>query len=76
MVKAQFGFSPYAFSGGLDVPLQQQRDSRQDRGPVLFPQAPPDNGETSGVVVGASGFGFVPPNNPGLILFIAYHSFS
>lgn len=67
VVRAQFGFdSPFAFGGGLDVPLQAQRDSRQDRGPVVFPQAPPDNGETSGVVVGASGYGFVPPNNPGL----------
>lgn len=33
-------------------------------GPVLFPPAPADSGMTSGVVVGASGFGFVPPNNP------------
>lgn len=70
MVRAQFGFgTPFAFSGGLDVPLQAQRDSRQDRGPVLFPQAPPDNGESSGVVVGASGYGFVPPNNQGLKAF-------
>lgn len=34
-------------------------------GPVLFPQAPADSGMTSGVIVGASGFGFVPPNQPG-----------
>lgn len=32
-------------------------------GPVLFPQNPESpNAETSGVVVGASGYGFVPPN--------------
>lgn len=32
-------------------------------GPVVFPQSPPDAPEeSSGVVVGASGFGFVPPN--------------
>lgn len=29
-------------------------------GPILFPNTPPGS-ETSGVVVGASGFGFVPP---------------
>lgn len=64
-----FGFgSPYAFGGGLDVPFQSQRDSRQNTGPVVFPPAPPDNGETSGVVVGASGYGFVPPNSPGLMI--------
>ncbi|XP_065072492.1 uncharacterized protein LOC135696876 isoform X2 [Ochlerotatus camptorhynchus] len=41
------------------------RDPRQNRGPVVFP-APPTDGpmETSGVVVGASGYGFVPPNTP------------
>ena len=32
-------------------------------GPVLFPPGPPpNNADTSGVIVGASGFGFVPPN--------------
>lgn len=32
-------------------------------GPVLFPPGPPPNNEdTSGVIVGASGYGFVPPN--------------
>lgn len=32
-------------------------------GPVVFPQSPPDAPEeSSGVVVGASGFGFVPPS--------------
>ncbi|KAJ9575872.1 hypothetical protein L9F63_007280, partial [Diploptera punctata] len=32
----------------------------QNTGPVLFPNSP-DGGETSGVIVGASGYGFVPP---------------
>ena len=33
-------------------------------GPVLFPPGPEsDSSETSGVIVGASGFGFVPPNS-------------
>ncbi|KAK3915604.1 UDP-3-O-acylglucosamine N-acyltransferase [Frankliniella fusca] len=40
------------------------RDSGKGRrwrgGPILFPNTPPGS-ETSGVVVGASGFGFVPP---------------
>ena len=32
-------------------------------GPVLFPPGPPPNNEdSSGVIVGASGYGFVPPN--------------
>ncbi|KAG6795050.1 hypothetical protein HZU73_09500 [Apis mellifera caucasica] len=31
--------------------------------PVLFPPGPPPNNEdSSGVIVGASGYGFVPPN--------------
>lgn len=35
-------------------------------GPVLFPPSPPgDPSDTSGVVVGASGFGFVPPGSQG-----------
>ncbi|XP_055903717.1 uncharacterized protein LOC129939623 [Eupeodes corollae] len=39
------------------------RDARQDRGPVVFPPPPRDGPmESSGVVVGASGFGFVPPS--------------
>ncbi|XP_022184188.1 uncharacterized protein LOC111043519 isoform X2 [Nilaparvata lugens] len=37
-----------------------QRDQRANRGPVLFPTNPPGT-ETSGVRVGASGYGFVPP---------------
>ncbi|XP_012283520.1 uncharacterized protein LOC105701384 [Orussus abietinus] len=39
------------------------RDPRSNTGPVLFPPGPPANpADTSGVVVGASGYGFVPPN--------------
>lgn len=34
-------------------------------GPVVFPPPPTDGPmESSGVVVGASGYGFVPPNTP------------
>lgn len=34
-------------------------------GPVVFPEPPADSPmETSGVIPGASGFGFVPPNGP------------
>ncbi|CAO1431646.1 unnamed protein product [Diamesa serratosioi] len=50
------GFPSAALTNGA-------RDPRQNRGPVVFPQSPPDAPEeSSGVVVGASGFGFVPPN--------------
>ncbi|KAK7574004.1 hypothetical protein V9T40_011195 [Parthenolecanium corni] len=37
------------------------RDPREDTGPVRFPQSPAASSETSGVRVGASGFGFIPP---------------
>ncbi|XP_049868500.1 uncharacterized protein LOC126368515 [Pectinophora gossypiella] len=40
------------------------RDPRANTGPVVFPPSPPgDPSQTSGVVVGASGFGFVPPGS-------------
>ncbi|XP_048526391.1 uncharacterized protein LOC109542199 isoform X1 [Dendroctonus ponderosae] len=68
VVRAQFGGFGYDFSSygsfGLDSRLTRARDPRENTGPVVFPVAPPDNGETSGVVVGASGYGFVPPNSP------------
>ncbi|KAG5870583.1 hypothetical protein JTB14_002291 [Gonioctena quinquepunctata] len=68
VVRAQYGFGGFGhfsgFGGGLDAPLQATRDPRQNPGPVVFPPAPPDSGETSGVVVGASGYGFVPPQSP------------
>ncbi|XP_053679938.1 uncharacterized protein LOC128730877 [Anopheles nili] len=72
---AQFGLAsltgdfggPSAFggqdlSGTLNAGI---RDPRQNRGPVVFPPAPADAPvESSGVIVGASGYGFVPPNTP------------
>ncbi|XP_050305318.1 uncharacterized protein LOC126742625 isoform X2 [Anthonomus grandis grandis] len=66
VVRAQFGVVDFSSFGGfgLDSALTSARDPRQNPGPVVFPPAPPDNGETSGVVVGASGYGFVPPNSP------------
>ncbi|XP_046740604.1 uncharacterized protein LOC124408012 [Diprion similis] len=40
------------------------RDARSNRGPVVFPPGPQSGSdETSGVIVGASGYGFVPPGN-------------
>ncbi|XP_059218923.1 uncharacterized protein LOC131995089 isoform X2 [Stomoxys calcitrans] len=47
----------------IDVPQSfAARDPRQNRGPVVFPPSPPDAiDESSGVIVGASGYGFVPP---------------
>ncbi|XP_018562524.1 uncharacterized protein LOC108904444 isoform X2 [Anoplophora glabripennis] len=70
VVKAQYGFGGSfggfkGFGNGLDAPLQSARDPRENPGPVVFPPAPPDSGETSGVVVGASGYGFVPPHRTG-----------
>ncbi|XP_055616655.1 uncharacterized protein LOC129762445 isoform X2 [Toxorhynchites rutilus septentrionalis] len=55
-------FSGQDFSASLTA---ASRDPRQNRGPVVFPP-PPTGGpmESSGVVVGASGYGFVPPNSP------------
>ncbi|XP_011173236.1 uncharacterized protein LOC105205541 [Solenopsis invicta] len=51
------GFGPY---GSIRAAL---RDPRSNRGPVLFPPGPPpNNADSSGVVVGASGYGFVPPS--------------
>ncbi|XP_011214257.1 uncharacterized protein LOC105233793 isoform X1 [Bactrocera dorsalis] len=48
-------------SGGLSSP-NAIRDGRNNRGPVLFPPSPPNQfDESSGVIVGASGYGFVPP---------------
>ncbi|KAL0107977.1 hypothetical protein PUN28_014915 [Cardiocondyla obscurior] len=52
------GFGPYQ-----SLRAAVNRDPRSNRGPVLFPPGPPPNSaDTSGVVVGASGYGFVPPN--------------
>ncbi|XP_019700863.1 uncharacterized protein LOC105191648 isoform X2 [Harpegnathos saltator] len=49
------------------------RDPRSNRGPVLFPPGPPPNSaDSSGVVVGASGYGFVPPSAPGYITYFYY----
>lgn len=46
-----FSFTPLSLSLSLSL-----------AGPVVFPPSPPDAiEESSGVVVGASGFGFVPP---------------
>ncbi|XP_050512533.1 uncharacterized protein LOC126888381 isoform X1 [Diabrotica virgifera virgifera] len=73
LTAAQYNFGVFGdpfrgFGGGLGA-IQATRDPRQNTGPVVFPPAPPDSGETSGVVVGASGYGFVPPQRS------PYHSF-
>ncbi|XP_047530272.1 uncharacterized protein LOC125066288 [Vanessa atalanta] len=42
------------------------RDPRANTGPVVFPPSPPgDPSQTSGVVPGASGYGFQPPSPQG-----------
>ncbi|EDV92735.1 GH18664 [Drosophila grimshawi] len=57
--RSRFAFDPLALA---QPSAPQVRDPRQNRGPVVFPPSPPDAiEESSGVVVGASGFGFVPP---------------
>lgn len=52
------------FFPGFSAPAQASpgggRANTGNAGPILFPNTPPGS-ETSGVVVGASGFGFVPP---------------
>lgn len=63
LATAQFSLGDLSYFGrGYNAALQS-RDPRHNTGPVVFPPAPDDNGETSGVVVGASGYGFVPPNS-------------
>ncbi|XP_044574309.1 uncharacterized protein LOC6498909 isoform X2 [Drosophila ananassae] len=58
--RARFGFDPLTLAQPSSA--TQVRDPRQNRGPVVFPPSPPDAvDESSGVVVGASGYGFVPP---------------
>lgn len=56
---------PSAFDGASFASMQAARgDNRQnrgDQGPVVFPVVENPIVESSGVVVGASGFGFVPP---------------
>ncbi|BES88148.1 Hypothetical protein NTJ_00954 [Nesidiocoris tenuis] len=52
------------FFGSYDSFAPSPRDPRQNRGPVTFPVTSPGS-ETSGVRVGASGFGFVPPGGRG-----------
>ncbi|XP_067008259.1 uncharacterized protein [Anabrus simplex] len=60
MVAAQQDFYDNFFGNGLTP--QGRSNGPDSPGPVLFPQAPAGTpGETSGVVVGASGYGFVPP---------------
>ncbi|XP_050532670.1 uncharacterized protein LOC126900779 [Daktulosphaira vitifoliae] len=66
VVICQLYFTSAQFDGFEDFFLQQKapqnsRDPRENRGPVLFPATQP-GGESSGVIVGASGFGFVPNN--------------
>ncbi|CAG4973932.1 unnamed protein product [Parnassius apollo] len=56
-----FGVPSY---GGLSA--AGSRDPRANRGPVLFPPSPPNGPpQTSGVIPGASGYGFVPPGSQG-----------
>ncbi|XP_055697799.1 cysteine and histidine-rich domain-containing protein morgana isoform X3 [Phlebotomus papatasi] len=72
----RFNFGYNALSGDFGGPSafsqfgqtgSSVRDPRQDRGtgPVVFPPSPANAPvESSGVIVGASGYGFVPPQTP------------
>ncbi|RVE49148.1 hypothetical protein evm_006155 [Chilo suppressalis] len=74
LASAQFGYN--GFDGFFDAGFSSQdysgissaaaRDPRANTGPVVFPPSPPgDPSQTSGVVVGASGYGFVPGGSQG-----------
>ncbi|XP_026732659.1 uncharacterized protein LOC113497337 [Trichoplusia ni] len=73
LTSAQFRTFDYDFGFGssYNAPAYNSfaaaaRDPRANTGPVLFPPSPSgDPTQTSGVVVGASGFGFVPPGSQG-----------
>ncbi|XP_022233497.1 uncharacterized protein LOC111081675 [Drosophila obscura] len=69
--RARFGFDPLSLAQPSSA-TQQVRDPRQNRGPVVFPPSPPDAvDESSGVVVGASGYGFVPPQQTAAVVAAA-----
>lgn len=71
LTSAQFGYGGFAdfgssFGGNFNYLSAAARDPRANPGPVLFPPSPAgDPSQTSGVVVGASGYGFVPPGSQG-----------
>ncbi|XP_059046465.1 uncharacterized protein LOC131842048 [Achroia grisella] len=74
---AQYGFEDYSadYLTSFGSPnfnslsAAGARDPRANTGPVVFPPSPPgDPSQTSGVVVGASGYGFVPPGSQGRAL--------
>ncbi|CAH2108474.1 unnamed protein product [Euphydryas editha] len=75
LTSAQFNYPGFGFSDGyltnfgppsLNVLSAAARDPRANTGPVVFPPSPPgDPSQTSGVVPGASGYGFQPPNSQG-----------
>lgn len=78
LTSAQFGHYGFGFSSfgsSFDAPSYNTfsagaRDPRANTGtgPVLFPPSPSgDPSQSSGVVVGASGYGFVPPGSTGKI---------
>ncbi|KAI5702821.1 uncharacterized protein LOC103508195 isoform X2 [Diaphorina citri] len=60
LVLAQDDFYSDVFGGFSRI--GSARDARQNTGPVLFPPTRVDN-NNGGVVVGASGYGFVPPGS-------------
>ncbi|CAH0714541.1 unnamed protein product, partial [Brenthis ino] len=70
-----FGFSDGYLATNFGPPsfnvlsAASARDPRANRGPVVFPPSPPGSpDQTSGVIVGASGYGFQPPGSQGPIV--------
>ncbi|KAL1459524.1 hypothetical protein WDU94_011496, partial [Cyamophila willieti] len=61
LVLAQDDFYSDDVFGGFSR-IGSARDARQNTGPVLFPPTRVDN-NNGGVVVGASGYGFIPPGS-------------
>ncbi|VVD02673.1 unnamed protein product [Leptidea sinapis] len=72
LTSAQYNFGYYGSSfGGADFNTLSgsARDPRANTGPVVFPPSPPgDPSITSGVVPGASGYGFQPPGFQGYVV--------
>ncbi|KAK7862268.1 hypothetical protein R5R35_008136 [Gryllus longicercus] len=62
---AQTSYDAFFGRAGNFGPQPGSSNGPDSQGPVLFPMSP-TSPDTSGVVVGASGYGFVPPGSQGV----------